>query len=175
MIYLPKRAVFIHIPRTAGNSITNAIAKSCAGRNIDVIIGTAQGVKGFGKSNRHIRAVNLKSVIPEWDDIYKFAVHRPLEDRIKSTVRLINRDFKNGVHLDPTCRDSWRELITSQDMIEKKKKQLQNHTTEWYTLGENKEDLGVEVYNYSELPDKWHEICDKCQIPRCELPHLNKA
>ena len=54
MIYLPKRAVFIHIPRTAGNSITNAIAKSCAGRNVDVIIGTAQGVKGFGRSNRHI-------------------------------------------------------------------------------------------------------------------------
>lgn len=175
MIYLPKRAVFIHIPRTAGNSITNAIAKSCAGRNIDVIIGTSQGVKGFGRSNRHIRAVNLKKSILEWDDIYKFAIHRPLEDRVESTIRLINRDFKNDVHLDPTCRDSWRELITSEEKIRQKRAKLENHTTEWFILGENGEDLGIEVYNYNELPDRWYEICDNCKIPRCELPHLNKG
>lgn len=175
MIYLPKRAVFIHIPRTAGNSITNAIAKACAGRNIDVIIGTAQGVKGFGRSNRHIRAVNLKKSIPEWEDIYKFAIHRPLEDRLESTLRLIDRDIKNKVYLDPTCRDSWKRLLTDQDFLEHNIKQLQNHTTEWFTLGENGEDLGIELYDYNELSDKWYEICDKCQIPRCELPHLNKA
>ena len=28
MIYLPQRAVFIHIPRAAGNSVTGAIARS---------------------------------------------------------------------------------------------------------------------------------------------------
>jgi len=30
MIYAPKRFVFIHIPRTGGNSITSAVAASCA-------------------------------------------------------------------------------------------------------------------------------------------------
>ena len=175
MIYLPKRAAFIHIPRTAGNSITNAIAKTCAGRGVDVIIGTAQ-VKGFGRSGLHIRAVNLKKSIEEWDDIYKFAIHRPLEERIESTLRLINRDKKNKVYLDPTCRDSWKKLISGdEDLLESTLDRLRKHTTEWFTLGDNGEDLGVEVYNYYELPEKWHEICDKCQIPRCELPHLNKA
>ena len=28
--------------------------------------------------------------------------------------------------------------------------------------------------DFEDLPDRWHEICDKCKIPRSDLPHLNK-
>ena len=50
-----------------------------------------------------------------------------------------------------------------------------DHTTQFFTQGLYGEDLGVEVYNFEDLSDRWHEICDKCQIPRCELPHLNSS
>ncbi|REK60236.1 MAG: hypothetical protein DWQ49_06410, partial [Bacteroidetes bacterium] len=85
MIYLPKRALFIHIPRTGGNSITNAIASSCAGKGIDVIINTASfRLTYWGKFQRHARACILKKFIEEWDDIFKFAIYRPEEERLIS-------------------------------------------------------------------------------------------
>ena len=55
MIYLPKRAVFIHIPRTGGNSITSAVASICAGRGIDIILGTASDIKDANRAARKKR------------------------------------------------------------------------------------------------------------------------
>jgi len=175
MIYLPRRALFVHIPRTAGNSITSAMATTCAGRGIDIILGTSNDIPKYHRVGRHARAVILNNFIEEWDDIYKFSVHRPIDERIDSVIRLIERDKRNNVHLEPTCGRRWKRLLTMDNYEEVMRKDWESHTTEWFTLGENGEDLGVEVYNYYELPDKWYEICDKCQIPRCELPHLNKA
>jgi hypothetical protein len=48
-------------------------------------------------------------------------------------------------------------------------------TTDWFTKGKDGEDLGVELIDFKDLPDRWHEICDKCKIPRSDLPHLNKT
>jgi hypothetical protein len=97
MIYLPHRAVFIHIPRTAGNSITSAIASTCAGRGVDIILGTGR-VENWEHTRRHRKAAFLKDRIGEWEDIYKFAIHRPMEDRIESAAKLIQRDVENKVY-----------------------------------------------------------------------------
>tara|TARA_Y100001938_G_scaffold150364_1_gene240972 strand:- start:32266 stop:32796 length:531 start_codon:yes stop_codon:yes gene_type:complete len=175
MIYLPKRAVFIHIPRTGGNSITNAIASTCAGRGIDVIIGTANLIKHYYRTSRHIRASFLKGFIEEWDDIYKFAIHRPLDERIASIIRLVERDQKLKINEDPTCGPYWKKILEMKDYKEFMRNDWKDHTTEWYTQGKNGQDLGVETYDFSKLNDSWDEICDKCQIPRSDLPHLNKA
>ena len=175
MIYLPRRALFVHIPRTAGNSITSAVATTCAGRGIDIILGTANDIPKYHRISRHCRAVFMKKFIDEWDHLYKFAIHRPMNERIDSAIRLIERDRKDGVHLEPTCGRRWKKILEMDDYADFLRREWSGHTTEWFTLGHDGEDLGVEVYNYHELPDKWYEICDKCQIPRCELPHLNKA
>ena len=73
MIYLPQRAVFIHIPRAAGNSVTSAIASVCAGKGVDIILGTGGAIENWNKFGRHARAAVLEKVVGEWDDIYKFA------------------------------------------------------------------------------------------------------
>mgnify|MGYP003117352782 FL=1 len=171
MIYLPKRAVFIHIPRAAGNSVTSAISEVCAGKGIDIILGTGGMIENWQQMKRHSRAVKLKEIIHEWDDIYKFAIHRPMKERVNSVARLIQRDLDKNVHEDPTCPEAWRKVLTNED--ENYWSVFMSHTTDWYTKGENEEDLGVEIYQLSDINYRWHEICEKCNIPQCNLPKLN--
>ena len=173
MIYLPQRAVFIHIPRAAGNSVTGAIAGVCAGKGIDIILGTGGDIKNWQGMKRHARAVALKEIIDEWDDIYKFAIHRPMKDRVKSVARLIQRDLDNGVHEDATCPEAWKKVLKNED--ENYWQVFMSHTIDWYTRGTEGESLGVETYDFSEINNQWHDICDKCDIPQCSLPRLNSS
>lgn len=176
MIYLPRRGVFLHIPRTAGNSVTSGIAGATAGRGIDCLVCTSakehQVCTGL---YRHVPAFELKPLIAEWDNIYKFCIDRDVDARVDSVCRLIARDIRNGVHDDPTCPESWRDLLLNpnhRDIVTAQQKAL---TTDWYTLSPQGENMGIERIPYAELNDRWPEICDKLQIPRCELPHLNQA
>jgi len=175
MIYLPKRAVFIHIPRTAGNSITNAIASACAGNNYDIFIGTgAHSVEHWSHVARHSTASRLKKFITEWDDIFKFAIVRTEEDRLNSIKRLVQRDIERKVHELDICAEGWRRVLMSED------KQwywdlMTEQDTDHYTKGLDGEDLGVELFDYNRLDELWPEICAKCQLPTIPLPHLNKV
>ena len=175
MIYLPRRALFIHIPRTGGNSITSAIASSCAGKGIDTIIGTSSfRLNQWGKFQRHARACILKKFIEEWDDIFKFAIYRPQEERLTSAKRLIDRDISNKVYDDETCTPGWKKfLLLSKEERDTHWENFQTRDWDYFTKGSNGEEIGVCKYNFSELNEKWPEICDKCQISKSNLPHLN--
>ena len=92
MIYLPGRAVFIHIPRTGGNSIKNAIASSCFSIGFPAVVSTISPVyQEFDRIQIHARAIQLKGYIREWNDIYRFAVHRPMEERMNSTIKFMEK------------------------------------------------------------------------------------
>ena len=173
MIYLPKRAVFIHIPRTGGNSIKNAIASSCVGHGIACLISTTPNfIKEFEMIQGHQTAYNLKPYIKEWDDIYRFAVHRPQKDRFESMFRLIENVRDKGSCTHPNIHEEIKEVVCRDDYREWILENWNDHTTEFFTKGKHGEDLGVELYNFDELNIKCDMICDKCQIPRCTLPKL---
>ena len=172
MLYLPKRAVFIHIPRAAGNSITSAVATACAGRGIDVIAGTSGFISNWEHMARHVRATVLRNYIEEWDDIYKFAIHRPQEDRARSALRLIERDVENRVHEQESCPQQWKDVLTGKTRSQYWERFMKN-TTDWYIKGQNGEDLGVEIWDYKNLNESWPIICERCCIPRCKLERLN--
>ena len=174
MIYLPKRAVFIHIPRTGGNSIKNAIASTCIGHGIPSLVSTMPTfVKEFDRCQGHQTAAVLKSYIREWNDIYRFAVHRPIQDRFDSMDKWIQKLKKKPYHENPLIPEEIKDFMDIEDHPKFFQDNWSSHTTQYFTQGLYGEDLGVEVYNFDDLPERWHEICDKCQIPRCELPHLN--
>ena len=173
MIYLPKRAVFIHIPRTGGNSIKNAIARSCIGHGIACLVSTTPNlIEEFEMVQGHQTAWNLKGHIKEWDSIYRFAIHRPKEDRFESMFRLIENVRTNGSYKRSTSHEEIRDIICRDDYKEWITENWSEHTTEFFTRGTRGEDLGVEIYKFKELNKRWDEICDKCQIPRCTLPKL---
>lgn len=175
MIYLPKRAVFIHIPRTGGNSITSAIASSCVGKKIDIVLGTCHwSIKDFYHVSLHVPAKHLKKHIKEWDSLFKFAIHRPLEDRINSAIKLIENAKKMNYD-SKFVNNKWQQIVDSNNYADIIRNDWKEHTTEWFTLGYNSEDLGVNVYNFNQLNEKWPEICKKCNIPYTELPKLNKS
>ena len=78
-------------------------------------------------------------------------------------------------HKNPLIAEQIKEFMDIEDHMKFFKENWMGHTTQYFTQGLYGEDLGVEVYNYEDLPNRWHEICDKCQIPRCELPHLKRS
>ena len=78
-------------------------------------------------------------------------------------------------HENPLIADEIKDFMDIDNHMKFFEDNWSNHTTQYFTQGDYGEDLGVEVYKFEDLPDRWHEICDKCQIPRCELPHLNSS
>jgi hypothetical protein len=176
MIYLPQRALFIHIPRTGGNSITNAIASTCAGNGIDVLIGTASAkIHKWHRFHRHAHADMLKKFIDEWDDIFKFAIYRPEEDRLDSLQRLIQRDLNLKIFNDPTCPKGWKNFLLSDEDRQMHIDSFKKRDWDFYTKDSENNDIGVHRYDFDKLNELWPEICDNCKIPRCPLPHLNSA
>ena len=174
MLYLPKRAAFIHIPRTGGHSVKSAISNVCLRHNIPIVASTIPGwIKQYDRVEIHQRGVNLKGYIREWKDIYRFTIHRPVEDRIESVIKWVEHLRSTDFHKDPNTAEEMKKFIGRDDYVENIIETWTPYTTQFFTEGDYGEDLGVEVYKFEELKDRWYEICDKCQIPRCELPHLN--
>lgn len=167
MIYLPKRGVFLHVPRTGGNSITAAIASVTAGRGIDCFISTGHNLPPF--LNRHQRVRLVKQRIREWDSVYKFAVYRDPEERMKSYMRLRERDLKLKVHEHSTCTPAWAKFLLDPNP----EQSVESEITYWAELDYAAH--GIDLIPFEDLTDRWPEICDNLQIPRCALPHLNKG
>jgi len=175
MIYLPGRALFIHIPRTGGNSITSAISTRCAGNGYDIFVGTgSSSARHFYHLSRHARACLLKKFITDWDSIFKFAIYRPDEERIESIKKLVERDFNLRLHESPSCSESWRKVLESEDRSWYWEN-MREHDLNYFIKDYDGSDLGVEVFDYHKLNEVWPHICFKCDIEFIELPHLNRS
>ncbi|RBW46957.1 hypothetical protein DS885_05470 [Psychromonas sp. B3M02] len=91
-----KQFVFVHVPKAAGTSVTNVLAKYTTYKDLEI------GGTHFGESiqpaykNRfglckHSAASNIRNVIGQdaWDNMYKFSIVRNPYDRVISTYKFL--------------------------------------------------------------------------------------
>lgn len=73
MIYLPEKAVFIHVPRTGGMAFKRAVAPLLLGDHCGALIADAGKPPRF---RRHSRAQGLSTALEEWNLIRRLLVVR---------------------------------------------------------------------------------------------------
>ena len=107
MIYdLTKRFVFIHIPRTAGTAIIEALAQRCPDAVVDV----------FELKHANAMAIRERIGRDEWDHCYRFSVIRSPWDIIASDYRHTVRqakaiDSRTALHCTPGWMERMRRIL----------------------------------------------------------------
>jgi hypothetical protein len=93
-----KNFVFVHVPKAAGTSVTNALSKFTTYQDLE-IGGTHFGEqiqpaykKRFGLG-KHTPASGIRSVIGQkvWDEMFTFSIVRNPYDRVISTYKFLNK------------------------------------------------------------------------------------
>jgi hypothetical protein len=148
MLYVPGQFLFIHIPRTAGNSICRTLVTELVHR-VDLLCATDAKPNVF---HRHTRAIEALPFIPDFHQITKFAVCRPYKDIVLSDYRILPiRDES----LDAFERRRWVPWLAGL-------------TPEQHWCGDvsgNMLDFELIPFD-SLLTDGWHRICEIANIPR---------
>ncbi len=170
MISIQKQFLFIHVPKTGGNSIQNVL--KCYSEDEIVINGTHQdGIERFGLRNpryevsKHSPLSQYQSVMePDiFNALFKFAVIRNPWDMLVSFyfsphggVQEWNRDgFLNLVKNIPTMR----YFITG---LHSRPQQRLDSDTDF-------------LMRFERLDQDFKFVCEKIGIPHVQLPHRNKS
>lgn len=157
MIYVPNRFLFIHIPRTAGNAITRALGRELLRHSNPVIV-----TSKIGTFERHSRAIDLRSAIPEFDSLIKYSISRPIGEIIASDYRL-----HRNVVVSEHDSDDWKETVklavneSLGEFTERRWVPWMGGVTPWrhWCCDETGRELGVQRIEFSELPSRWDELC----------------
>ena len=181
MIYSPSKFVFIHIPRTGGMAITQALA----GR-LPEIADMTINVSGLGDQRwwRHSRACELARDIPHWGSLHRFAVIRNPWEIVESFWRLVQRDLVLLERPRPaypqSAADYWAFLsrsaqVTFEEWVPWHFEYLRGSGGFWryWCCGEHGEDLGVEPIQYEHLAEEWPRVCERLGFKGLELPPNN--
>lgn len=186
VIFCPSNFVFIHIPRTGGVSVAQALAT----RVTEHPVGATINMSGIGDVPggwwRHTRACEMAPHIPQWELMWRWAMIRSPWDIVASFRRLVERDclaFQAGPLSQLPPRHGYRQFVAESVAMPFEKwvrwhfKYLTASGGFWRhrCCGEAGEDLGVEPIRFNELPDRWAEICERMSIPLTPLPHVNAA
>lgn len=173
MIYYQHRALFIHIPRTSGISVSKAVLNQSDPEftGVNVVLGL-----GLGKFWRHSQAHVLQRELPEFKApvLKKFTIVRSPWRICESTYRHFrfkDRQFssKAASWVDPEVRDELRRYKEQsfEDFVLSHFQYLQggffaHWALEWDTL----RDLGVKAFRFEDLDSDWPRICELLELPR---------
>jgi len=169
MISHKKNFIFIHVPKTGGNSLQNVLRKYsedrivCRNKNQD-------GVERFGVVNpiyntvKHSRLSHYRRAMPPrlFDGMMKFATVRNPWDMLVSGYLSPNQGstkwdpevFEAMIERTPTLRDFIVADPSSRKPI----------------------DADVDfIMRFEHLEDDFREICRRLDIPFEKLPHRNKS
>lgn len=173
MIHLgdPIDAVFIHIPRTSGNSITAAILRQpvrwIEDRGPNVLL----GLPGPGLGWRHSRACELRPLLPQWDRCRKLTIVRDPWRVHESMWRYYQCHRARNIDCAAMASLSFTEFV--RDIFPRIERGLYHH---WCCDPETGEELGVIPYRYEELDQQWPRVCADLGLPHpIRRPRANSA
>lgn len=160
---------FIHIPRTGGISITTALAHACGGHAC---------IDAF--SRRHAVAGGIAYELPCWSQLYRFAVIRSPWDVIASDWRLVHHSLKT-YHREAIQWPGWSQRLERVRPMSFDEFVRVEWLGEWPLDGGlwrtwctgNGRDLGVQPILFSELRDRWRELCRRIGVMTLPLPREN--
>lgn len=176
MIYSRGHFCFIHIPRTAGLSITTSLARAITlseDHFSECVIATSSEPAAGDKYYRHATASELQDAVPEWDSIKKFAIYRQASDIIKSDYRLHLSRNPDDTRLCPLFRESIREArreTLEQFAIRRWNAWLVGSDPWDFWAGPN-----FRKFEFSSIREDWPGLLDWLGLPYVPLIHVNSA
>jgi len=162
--------IYVHVPKTAGSSITTALNELPPG---------PAGNKKRQKMFKHVTASELRRKLGAsvWDRYFTFAVVRNPWDLMVSSYNWWLQwapnwtKFRNSV-ADIEAMGSFERFMLS-DYGRKKINQMEGDIFDW--IAENDEIIVKYVARFENLQDDWKTICDHLKASPPPLPHENRT
>jgi len=168
MISLQKRFLFVHIPKTAGNSIQSAL-RDYSEDQLVALRKEQDGVERFGLRNPKYQ-IKKHSMLREYHDalgpeqfrdLYKFTCVRNPWDRMVSYY------FTPTQHPETWNRKKFREIIFKAVSV-----------ADYLRLGDGEEDPFANVdhiIRFENLADDFAAVCAAIEISPPTLPQYNRS
>jgi hypothetical protein len=200
ILSLPRRFAFIHLPKTAGESVERAYDQVATWQ--DVILGGpphAEAIqRPYGQRfglHKHSTALEVRSVIgaDTWNQLYSFAFVRDPEARVCSlygyTARLVARHTLKRRILQgigwrtPPRFETWGVVRAYRD-TSSFADWLRHPTLEGdiamrpqvdYLTDADGSMLVTEVLRFEDLRSGWRRVCERLELGDLELPHHNAS
>ncbi len=185
MIYLQEHSLFLHIPRTSGCSLYEAVMRY--GKMDDLpLIASGGAVAAF---HRHSRAKMLQSIIPEFHEPWfrRFTIVRNPWRLIESNYRFfqalaLKLNAQSGQTVG-NCKTRFFDYVGQVSLLSFSEFVTTQHGFlipgggfyQYFCMDEGR-DLRVYPYRFEQIDQCWSELCDllklDCLPPR---PHVNAA
>ena len=172
-----KKFVFIHIPRSSGTSMTMVLHTVFPESFVEDL------------SWKHAVAYEIRKIIIgrfEWDTYFKFAIMRSPWEIIESMYKHLVIKTKEPLNPDIMIASQWIKTLERFAEYKTFEEYVQNEFIRYsgvnhfggfygtYCLDANN-DLGVHVYQYSELEKAWEDICSRLDIKNTKYPKVNAS
>jgi hypothetical protein len=185
MLSLQKKFLFIHVPKTGGNSVQNIIREFSEDR----IIKNAHDHDGFEEFevrndqyafNKHSTYRDYKSQIeaPVFQELYKFATVRNPWDRMISFYFSPHRriggewDRDNFIQMLKEVRPV-RRFVRDRSVLERVSIRA-GWGENWFARQKLDQDIDF-IIRFEALNEDFAQVCTRLDIPYSPLPHRNKS
>ncbi|MFW6219868.1 MAG: sulfotransferase family 2 domain-containing protein [bacterium] len=175
MVSEDKKFIFIHIPKTGGNSITTAL-RGYSEDNIDLT--RFDGVNYNGISLRTKRGgVNKHAYLSEYEKYYNIKEYLKFSSIRNPWDKLLSWYFYHKKFEDIKNFDTFLDLIYIKKEVPKSSKnQIKWYSPQIYFLKNKSGVVCVDhVIKFENFQNDFNDLCSKLKIKKIDLLHINKS